>query len=52
MIFWSGKGFFSILFVLLGIMITQGAMEAATGQKPEPSFSPFFSQETQQKEYL
>ena len=34
MIFWSGKGFFSILFVLLGIMITQGAMEAVTGLKP------------------
>ena len=34
MIFWSGKGFFSILFVLLGVMIAQWAIEVATGQKP------------------
>ena len=34
MIFWSGKGFLSIVFLLLGISVTQGCLETVTGQKP------------------
>lgn len=34
MIIWSGKGFLSVLFLLGGIIITQGCIETITGQKP------------------
>lgn len=34
MIFWSGKGFLSVIFLLLAIAITQGSIESLTGQKP------------------
>jgi hypothetical protein len=34
MIIWSGKGFFSIMFLMLSIAITQTCMESFTGQKP------------------
>lgn len=34
MIIWSGKGFFCVMFLLLGIAATQGSIEMFTGQKP------------------